>query len=500
MSLIDRLLIRPGLSAAKKLTAAQAEKAMKRPFYSAVDKAITEITAKQPKGTGDQYLAMILKTKGVKPAEVKDRGLDVALRGKGKTTGEELQKLADENPPPQVVQKTLRSDPIPSNDELLDIESKAYRTGDWSEYESAKELVDMQNRGVYDKFGPGETMYSGKEYTVPSGSNYREILIKLPRDESSSQSFVGKHYGKEGLNTLAHARVQDMRGPNGEKIMLIDEIQSDWHQAGRKRGYKSEGDERVAATAIPEEGYFEVRDQHGNFIANVMNRDMTNPSAEAALTIADRRIAAPEVGRQADDLRVPEAPFKNTWHELTMKRLVDDAARNGYDKVVFSQASNQKVRYPDSGADALYDLLYDQKLPKFVSKEYGVDVGQYPVKAKDLSVIHENRGGFTIVERGSSKGIGGVYETREAAEAAADQMGNVNYHSFDITPEMRESITTQGQPLYQLAPVAGAVGAGMMATEEEPEQYRKGGVVRKPVSMDAMRLATLNKQRKRKYG
>jgi hypothetical protein len=88
----------------------------------------------------------------------------------------------------------------------------------------------------------------------------------------------------------------------------------------------------------------------------------------------------------------------------------------------------------------------------------------------------------------------------EEAQAAADQMGNVPYHSFDITPEMRESITTQGQPLYQLAPVAGAVGAGMMATEGEPEQYRKGGVVRKPVSMDAMRLATLNKQRKRKYG
>ena len=455
MSLIDRLLIRPGLSAAKKLTAAQAEKAMKRPFYSTVDKAIEDIVGKQPKGTGDQYLAMILKTKGVKPAEVKDRGLDVALRGKGKTTGEELQRIADENPPPQVVQKTLRSDPIPSNDELLDIESKAYRTGDWSEYESAKELVDMQNRGVYDKFGPGETMYSGKEYTVPSGSNYREILIKLPRDESSSQSFVGKHYGKEGLNTLAHARVQDMRGPNGEKIMLIDEIQSDWHQAGRKRGYKSEDDEIFSAQDIVE---------------------------------------------RPDELPVPEAPFKNTWHELAMKRLVDDAARNGYDKVVFSQASNQKVRYPDSGADALYDLLYDQKLPKFVSKEYGVDVGQYPVKAKDLSVIHENRGGFTIVERGSSKGIGGVYETREAAEAAADQMGNVNYHSFDITPEMRESITTQGQPLYQLAPVAGAVGAGMMATEEDPSQYRKGGVVRKPVSMDAMRLATLNKQRKLKYG
>ena len=69
-------------------------------------------------------------------------------------------------------------------------------------------------------------------------------------------------------------------------------------------------------------------------------------------------------------------------------------------------------------------------------------------------------------------------------------MNEVPYHSFDITPEMREGITTQGQPLYQLAPVAGAVGAGMMATDEEVPQYKKGG----PVSMDAMRLAVLNER------
>ena len=79
-------------------------------------------------------------------------------------------------------------------------------------------------------------------------------------------------------------------------------------------------------------------------------------------------------------------------------------------------------------------------------------------------------------------------------------MGEAPYHSFDITPEMREGIPTKGQSFYQLAPVAGAVGAGMMATDEEPTQYRKGGVARKQVSMDAMRLATLNKQRKRKHG
>ncbi len=78
------------------------------------------------------------------------------------------------------------------------------------------------------------------------------------------------------------------------------------------------------------------------------------------------------------------------------------------------------------------------------------------------------------------------FATLEEAEAAAQQMGVIPYHSFDITPKMREQIKTDGQPLYQIAPPVGvAICAGKMATDEEVPHYKKGG----PVSMDAMRLA-----------
>jgi hypothetical protein len=35
-------------------------------------------------------------------------------------------------------------------------------------------------------------------------------------------------------NILVHARVTDRAGPNGEKVLYVEEIQSDWHQAARK--------------------------------------------------------------------------------------------------------------------------------------------------------------------------------------------------------------------------------------------------------------------------
>jgi len=70
-------------------------------------------------------------------------------------------------------------------------------------------------------------------------------------------------------------------------------------------------------------------------------------------------------------------------------------------------------------------------------------------------------------------------------------MNEVPYHSFDITPEMRQSIIEKGQPLYQMAPVG--VGAAAIS-EEEPMPYKKGGKIKKPISMDAMRLAVMKRK------
>jgi uncharacterized protein YidB (DUF937 family) len=45
-------------------------------------------------------------------------------------------------------------------------------------------------------------------------------------------TFKGGHFDEP--NVLVHARVTDRTGPNGEKILYVEEIQSDWHQAARK--------------------------------------------------------------------------------------------------------------------------------------------------------------------------------------------------------------------------------------------------------------------------
>jgi hypothetical protein len=445
------------------------EVAPKKPFYSSVDKAIEEIVKKQPKATGDQYLGMMLKSKGVKPAEVKDRGLESALKRKGKMTWQDLVKVAEENPPPQITSKTLTGDTY-----------KKYRTPGGENYreiliklpQEKKEVKpvtvqDLKDQG-YEisnfKYDPKSNTSSYKIRNIESvsepfgkvserkdipGVAYPEQayiyeaqkLSNILDEKANKPLYKSEHFGEEGGNLLAHARVQDMRGPNDEKILLIDEIQSDWHQTGRKQGYKSEGDEKVADTAT-------------------------------------------------DDLRVSDAPFKKNWHELVMKRLVDDAAKKGYDRVIITPGEEHALRYEKPELTEGMQGFYDQMLPSYIKKQYGVEVGQHPVMVDNYQVVRDNYGKEFAVTTKLGTTIS-KYPTLEEAQAAALKMNEIPYHSFDITPEMRQSIIEKGQPLYQMAPVG--VGAAAIS-EEEPMPYKKGGKIKKPISMDAMRLAVMKRK------
>jgi hypothetical protein len=57
------------------------------------------------------------------------------------------------------------------------------------------------------------------------------------RKSAESQTYRSTHFDQP--NILAHLRVND-RTVDGKKTLFVEEIQSDWHQAGRKKGYKTE--------------------------------------------------------------------------------------------------------------------------------------------------------------------------------------------------------------------------------------------------------------------
>src|SRR5208283_2929687 len=55
------------------------------------------------------------------------------------------------------------------------------------------------------------------------------------RDNVRPEDYKSNHW--EGNNPLFHIRHQDFTDADGKNLFLIEEIQSDWHQQGRKKGY-----------------------------------------------------------------------------------------------------------------------------------------------------------------------------------------------------------------------------------------------------------------------
>jgi hypothetical protein len=121
-------------------------------------------------------------------------------------------------------------------------------------------------------------------------------------------------------------RVNDRIDAEGKKMLLIEEVQSDWHQAGRKGSYTDPSKR------------FEVFDPKDG-----------KPIAKFA-TIDEAKEFAKKSGPEFDYGKsegVPDAPFKDTWHQVALKRALKYAADNGYERVGLTTGKQQIERYSD---------------------------------------------------------------------------------------------------------------------------------------------------------
>lgn len=208
----------------------------------------------------------------------------------------------------------------------------------------AKKLARQYEKG--DK--PAERLSRFAEWQLPGGKNYREVLLKVPvnkleitetglpkgyslkyapenwmdmtlsgykvigpdgnevdlgpgifdTEEDAKEALIrglesgsvnGKdfrtHHWIHDPNVVSHIRMNDRTDYNGNKVLFIEEIQSDWAQQGRKRGFGKD---------------------------------------------------------------IPEGPFvKNTneWVDLTLKNIIKRAVDEGYDRVAFINGKQSADRY-----------------------------------------------------------------------------------------------------------------------------------------------------------
>lgn len=510
-------------------TAKGAKKAA--PFFSKADVVLDEL--QRGKGTGQEFLTELVK-KGVKPTELKDRGLDKALKDAPKMTKAEVQKVFEQKAPPKVQEKVLR-DESPDYEDFLEAKAQEEYGVDWFD-------LSKQEKARLEKMFKELPTTQYDQYKTPGGENYREILLKLPsrgltdherwqldlynRDlkavgqflpekqalydalkaKEGNPDYVSGHY-REDPNLLAHIRVQDFKTPEGKKVLLVDEVQSDWHQEGRKKGYEV----RPTQEELDKIAEFERK------------------SANNSISMSERAQWAGLINKREGV--VPDAPFKKNWHELAMKRVLDYAAENGYDTVAITPGAEQAKRYDLSKSiDSIaYDpetrlldawdhnrrqvmrreITDESQLEDYIGKEAASKLlqaepvrGKHLLEGQDLQVGGEGMKGFydKILpdylnnygkQYGAQVGELDLITKPEVStpQIAAPGIGHfpdplvepaqtIRAHSFDITPQMREQIKTKGQPLYsqigipgvEAAAGAGAATMGSQMFDEKSEQ------------------------------
>jgi hypothetical protein len=522
------------------------------PFFSKADMVLDELP--RGKGLGNEFLGELVK-KGAKPTELRDRGIEKALKDKPKMTKAEVQKVFESKPAPKVQEKVLSSE-SPDYEDFLEAKAQEEYGVDWFD-------LNKQERARLEKMFRELPTTQYEQYRTPGGENYREILLKLPKrgltkleqdelmlyesdlrrtegkatpermaryqelkakEPAGATNYTSSHY-KEDPNLLAHIRVQDFKTPDGKKVLLVDEIQSDWHQAGRKKGYKTEDKLPLS----PEEQKEVMRLYE--------LRESRTPEQTAQMNALNDRM------NDADGRTVPDAPFKKNWHELAMKRVLDYAAENGYDTVAITPGVQQVKRYEDATRQAVDEVaMYGDTLvgfkngrrvieqpissPDELEQYIGKDMAQKlssaapdmnfirSIKGEDITVGGEGMKGFydkilpdylnnfgkpygssvgemrlPVAPADSTKvqgyNLGDEYMQGRATwseflQANPDAAQNFSpaFHSFDITPQLREEVKAKGLPLYSktgmgpegLAAGTGAATIGSQMFDENNEQ------------------------------
>jgi hypothetical protein len=311
-------------------------------------------------------------------------------------------------------------------------------------------------------------------------------------------------------------RVND-RVVDGKKTLFVEEIQSDWHQAGRKKGYGPQ-------TETAHEAYYTTPD--GQRVS--LGFGATQEEAVAAVDPGWKNIVDVKFDTQTRKVSegVPDAPFKTTWHELSLKRAIQEASEKGYDQIAFTTGKTQAARYdlskqvdsinvPTVNADGTRSvridptggtsikLMVDQNgivtgygsgsnqftgkaLDEVIGKEMADKVMKSESSTKfsgvDLSVGGEGMKGFydNILPKSLEK-LGKKFDakvgktfieggyTRDADNIPSMRPEKIEVWQMDITPKMRESVTTKGQPLFAIP----AIGTGLLGAEmmQEEQQY-----------------------------
>jgi len=214
-------------------------------------------------------------------------------------------------------------------------------------------------------------------YVLPGGTNYKEVLFRMPittkplpadvrvvmnsdndryyvlaknhvalgtgvtkeealenaRENHKETAYKSGHW--EQPNVFAHARLNDRVTPDGERVLFIEEIQSDWARDIRKRGVQKDLEKLL--------------DKEEKELRELNRRTWDGPELSKEEK-EHQKILKDKVGKSLqekslDAKGIKPFPHRRAWHEYVLKNILRKAADEGYDRVAWINGKQTADRY-----------------------------------------------------------------------------------------------------------------------------------------------------------
>jgi hypothetical protein len=211
-----------------------------------------------------------------------------------------------------------------------------------------------------------------------SGKNYREFLFgwkpKGPRKNEPVYDYAHSFGSAKGQNAFMHARVSDRVDEYGNKLLFVEEFQSDMHQpissairkaekAGKKVGKEGKYFPRLdVAVAKSNQANLE---QMANIQRQIDRLLETNPRSPKLAKLYEQKDMirgieadkASNLGKNTSN--IPEGPFKDSqdYMEFAIKYLLRVAKDGNYDGVAFSTPTIKNLHLGPGNRDYQGNLI-----------------------------------------------------------------------------------------------------------------------------------------------
>lgn len=306
-----------------------------------------------------------------------------------------------------------------------------------------------------------------------------DSLKRYPEEDFASPLYQSSHW--EEPNVLLHTRTStapvnekwDMvHGSKSEgQIPFLEELQSDWGQAGRSQGFNNPQIE-----SLKQEYYDKkkaVEDWWNNNGGNELEthadqvylgsrpefQALTNARQQAWLHYSGAR----EVGGDVNP--APLVTNTNDWASAGIRSFLYDAAKQGADQVGWTPGVMNNARY-GRDADRLKGMqgFYDQMIPNIISKytkPYGGTIN--PAGVKTVTKYHVVP---TYAEPGNElyyNGLGSYDDPSLARHRIQNSMtpqgwkvfpvetqsSGSNIHTATLPDDLRQKLLSQGIPFFR---------------------------------------------------